>query len=254
MRKFMTVLATTGLVAGSAIAGASFSADFATAHVFRGQTVVDELVVQPGVELDGFGMPEEYGNIALGIWGTTAPFNDDTPSYDSIYETDWYINYTLPQFVERLDFYLGYTQYQYSFSADEKELNLGTSYLLGGFELGGSMNFMLDNRNLLTEDQTYIDLYADYEFDVSEDFELSAGALMGLMFQGKGNSAAGLDDGLNQYEIYADAAYALGDMWGLGASLTYIGQFSSDVLPDRVGPVAGYDKGLVLMFSIGCEM
>lgn len=249
MKKFIIMTAAVGLVASSAIADATLDIDIGTAHVFRGTTVVEDLVVQPSVELNGFGMSTNYGVIALGVWGSTAPFNDDTPSFDSVYETDWYINYALPKFTEDLDLYIKYTQYQYSFSPDEKELGLGAAYDLGGFVLGTSLNFMIDDRNFATEDQTYIDFFADYAMEINEKSEVTFGGLIGLMFQGDGNSAAGLDDGFNQFELDAVYTYQLGEMWNLGASLAYIGQLDSNVLPDYA-----YDKGLVAFFSVGCDM
>jgi hypothetical protein len=249
MKKFIMMTAAVGLVASSAIADATLDVDIATAHVFRGATLVDDLVVQPAVELNGFGMPEEYGVIALGVWGSTAPFDNDT-NYDSIYQTQWYLNYALPKFTENLDLYIQFKQYQYSNGPnDEKEFSFGAAYDLGGFVLGASAYFMTDDRNLLTENQKYFDFFADYALEINEKSDVSFGALIGLMFQGDGNSDAGLDDGFNQFELDATYTYALGEMWNLGASLAYIGQLDSNVLPDDV-----YDKGLVAFFSVGCDM
>ena len=163
MKKFIIMIAAVGLVASGAIADAKLDVDIATAHVFRGTTIVEDLAVQPAVELNGFGMSTNYGVIALGVWGSTAPFNDTTPnSFDSIYETHWYINYALPKFTEDLDLYIKYTQYQYSHATriDEKELGLGAAYGLGGFVLGASANFMTDDRNIFTKNQKYFDLWS----------------------------------------------------------------------------------------------
>ena len=123
MKKFIVMTAAVGLVAGSAFAEATLDVDIASAHVFRGQTLVDDLVIQPALELSGFGMSEQYGVIAVGAWGSSAPFNDDTPSLDSIYQTWWYLNYALPTFVEDMGLYIQYKQYQYSqgTGVDEKE-------------------------------------------------------------------------------------------------------------------------------------
>jgi hypothetical protein len=204
--------------------------------------------------MSGFGMPAEYGEITVGVWGSTAPFNNDTPSLDSIFETDWYIFYSLPELVESLNIYLGYTQYQYSLrpdtlGLDEKEIAVGADYELGEFLLGGSLNFMTDDRNFATEGQTYVDLFAEYELEINEKSDVVFGALLGLMWQGDGNSSGpnALDDGFNHYELDAVYSYALGEMWSLGASLAYIGQLDSDVLPD-----SAYDKGLVAFFNVGC--
>lgn len=250
MKKFMTTVVVSGLVVSGAWAEASLTVDFATAYVFRGQTQVDELVMQPGLELSGFGMDEKYGEITVGAWASTAPFEDN---YDNFHETDWYVSYTLPQFTEGLDLYISWTEYMYTAPVGEKELGIGAGYALGDFMLGGSANFMMDSENLATESQAYFDLYADYEFDISEQFDLAAGGLLSVILQGDGYSVV-RDDGLNHYELYANAGYALGEMWSLGASLTYYGRFSSDVLPDSVGALTGYDKGLVLMFGVGCDL
>lgn len=249
MKRFVTMAAAVGFVTGSALAGANMTVDVGSSHVFRGQTVTEDLVIQPTVELSGFGMNETNGVITVGVWGSTAPFNDDVLPLDHIYETDWYVNYTLPQFVQDLELYVQYTQYQYSWALDEKELNFGAAYTLGDFVLGGSANFMVDDLNPATESQKYFDFFANYALQLNEKSDVTFGGLVGLMFQGDGNSAAGLDDGLNQYELNAAYSYTLNDMWSLGASLAYIGQIDDNVLPDAV-----YDKGLVAFFSIGCEM
>jgi hypothetical protein len=256
MKKFITATAITGLVAGSAIAGANMTVDIGSAHVFRGSTVTDDLVVQPGLEMSGFGMPTNYGAIAVGVWGSTAPFNDDPASLDSIYETDWYLGYVLPQFVEGVDFWVRYTQYQYSFSADEKEFGLGVDWEVGDFMVGGSANLMIDDRNPLTEKQKYFDIFGSYALEIDDKSEVTFGALMALMFQGDGNSAIGLDDGFNHFEIDAAYSYALSEMWSIGASVAYIGQLDSNVLPDNsiVPGSVSYDKGLVAFFNVGCEM
>lgn len=249
MKKFITAIAITGLAAGSAVAGAEMTVDIGTAHVFRGATVADDLVVQPGLEMSGFGMSTNYGTIAVGVWGSTAPFNDDTPSLDSIYETDWYLDYVLPQFVDGLDFWVRYTQYQYSFTPDEKEFGLGVDWEIGDFMVGGSANFMVDDRNAATKSQKYFDFFGSYELEINDKSEVTFGGLISLMLQGDGNSAIGLDDGFNHYELDAVYSYALTEMWSLGASVAYIGQLDSNVLPD-----AFYDKGLVGFLNVGCEM
>jgi len=249
MKKFIVGMVSAGLLTTGVFAEASLTVDFATAHIFRGATITDDLVIQPGMELSGFGMNEKYGVFAAGVWGSTAPFNDDTPSLDSIYETDWYLNYALPQLVEGMDLYIQYTQYQYSFTPDEKELNFGIGYALGDFLLGATANFMIDDRNLLTENQKYFDFFADYEWEINEKSAVNAGGLIALMFQGDGYSAIGLDDGFNHYELDAAYSYAMSEMWSIGATIGYVGQLDSNVLPD-----AFYDRGLYAMLNLGCEL
>ena len=246
MKKVIVTLMASSLVAMAASAGTSVNVDFASAYVFRGVTVVDDLVVQPGIEVDGFGMPEEYGNIAIGAWGSTAPFSD---TYDNLHETDWYISYTLPEMVSNLNVYVGFTEYQYPVPLGEKEINIGADYALDDLVLGATANFMTDDENTLTEKQKYFDFTADYALDVAEEVDVSVGGLISIMLQGDGNSTIGLDDGFNHAEIYGAFSYAINETWGIGASLAYIAQIDSDVLPDAL-----HDKGLVAMFSVGCEM
>lgn len=245
MNKVLITTVSVGLMVSSVMAGATFSTDFANAHIFRGATASDSFVVQPSVEATGFGMPEEYGSFILGAWGSMAPFDD---VQDTMYETDWYLAYALPEFVEKLDLSVGLTEYAYSAGLNERELNLGAGYEVAGFALGASINFMIDDRNLLTEKQTYLDFSADYGFDISEQLSASAGALVGYMIQGDGNSVF-LDDGLNQIELYGAADYALGEVWSLNASLAYIGQLNDKVLTD-----AAHDVSILALFGVSCEL
>ena len=253
MNKFITATVVAGLATSSAMAEANFSVDFANAHIFRGTTIVDEFVVQPNIELSDFGMPEEYGSFALGAWGSTAPFDGDSAtSFDSIYETHWYLTYVLPKFTEALDLYVGYTQYQYSGfrGINEKELGFGAGYDLGGFMLGASANRMIDDRNPFTEKQVYFDFTADYGLDVSEEFEVSVGGLISYMIQGDGNDALlGLDNGFNHFELYGAIDYDLSEMWSIGGSLSYIGQLNDKVLTD-----AAHDVSILAAIGLSCEL
>jgi len=252
MRKVIVTAVASSLVAMVASAATSVNVDFASAYVFRGITVVDDLVVQPGIEVDGFGLREECGSIALGVWGSTAPFED---TYNNLHETDWYISYAFPEMVTNLDLSIGFTEYQYAFGAGEQEINLGAAFAVAtNLTLGGSINFMVDNEIAATEDQIYLDFYGDYAIEVSEDMDVSIGALISFMKQGDGNDADGLDDGLNHFELTGAFTYALGEMWSLGASLAYIGQLDDDVLPDASAVRSGHDRELVAMFSLGCDM
>jgi hypothetical protein len=249
MKKVLTAAIATSLATGSAFAGANLGMDFASAHVFRGATVVDDFVVQPTVELDGFGMPAEYGEFVLGAWASAAPFGNDSVS--TPYETDWYLTYMLPTFAEDLDLSVSLTEYTYSAVPNERELNLVAGYALGdAFYLAASFNYMLYNQfGDATEGQIYIPFSVDWEMEISEGFTGGAGALISFLMAGDGNAAAGQDDGLNDYEIYGTLGYDLNDMWAIGASLTYIGQGDDQVLSD-----AAYDVSLVGMLGVTCEM
>lgn len=257
MKKVLTVAVATGLMAGSAMAGAGLGVDFANAHIFRGATVADEFVSQPTAELSGFGMPEEYGAFALGAWGSAAPFASESTGQDTMYETDWYLTYMLPTFAEGLDLYVGLTEYTYSIGApNEKELNLGAGYELGDFYLAASFNYIYYNQYGadFTEGQIYIPLSVDWTTEISEGFTGSAGGLISFLMAGDGNEKLGQDDGFNHYEIYGALDYALGEMWSVGGSLAYIGQGDDQVLFDSVGGSVGYDVSVLAMLSLSCEL
>lgn len=253
MKKVLTAAVATSLMAGSAMAGAGLGIDFANAHIFRGATVADDFVIQPTAELSGFGMPEEYGEFVLGAWGSVAPFGDENKGQDTLYETDWYLTYMLPTFAEDLDLYVGLTDYTYSSGGfNERELNLGAGYALGDFYLAASFNYMLYNQTDTvnpTKGQIYIPLSADWTTEISEGFNGSAGALISFLTAGDGNKAAGQDSGFNHYEIYGALDYALGEMWSVDGSLSYIGQGSDKVLSDTA-----YDVSVLFMVGLGCEL
>ena len=250
MKKVLTAITVTGLAAATSFATGSASAtfDFATAHVFRGATVVDELVFQPNAEISGFGLPEEAGEIAFGAWGSVAPFGDGV--YDNYYETDWYVSYMLPELAENLDLSISYTAYQYAPLDQEKEINLGAGYLLGDFGIGSTLNIMIDSLSTLTQDQVYWDLFADYTFDINEKVNIDVYALIGIMIkQGDGWDFVGRNAGVNHFELGGDVSYDLSENWDLGAGLFYVGQGDSAVLPD-----GAHDKGLVLTFGVGYQL
>ncbi len=254
MKKLLTVGITTSLMTGSAMAGASLGVDFANAHIFRGATVVDEFVIQPTVELSGFSMPEEYGEFAVGAWGSVAPFADHQTGTDTPYETDWYLTYMLPELAESLDLYIGLTEYTYSGASNERELNLAAGYALGDFYLGASFNYIFYNQvggGDATKDQMYIPVSIDWTTEISDELTGSAGGLVSFLMQGDGNGsgANALDDGFNHYEIYGAVDYVLSDVWSIGFSLSYIGQGDDMVLTDNA-----YDLSVLGMLSVGCEM
>jgi len=260
MKKVLTAAVATTLVAGSVMAGANLGLDFANAHIFRGATVADELVIQPTVELSGFGMPEEYGEFTLGAWGSMAPFANSNTGQDTPYETDWYLTYMLPELAENLDLYVGLTEYTYSGPLNERELNLGAGYALGDFYLGASFNYMLYNQTDTvnpTKGQIYIPLSADWTTEISEGFNGSAGALISFLMQGDGNGSGpgALDDGFNHYEIYGALDYALGEMWSVDGSLAYIGQGNDKVLVDAGNNgIGGHNVSVLLMVGLSCEL
>jgi hypothetical protein len=209
-KSIMTTLAV-GFMAGSVFAEVSITTDFSSAYVFRGATLNDGFVIQPGIEASGLGLPEVYGSVTVGAWG-----NFDLDDYapvgavgSSFQETDWYGSYHLPPFVEGLDLFIGYTEYSYGAGG-----NMGTS--------------------------SYTEFAVGYGFDFTETFSGSVDARLGYANQDGGET------GFQDYDISASLGYALGESWSIGASLVYIGQGDDIVLPEAP---SAYDVDLVGMLS-----
>lgn len=259
MKKIITTTIAAGMISGSVLAGASFTTDFASAYVFRGSTFNDGFVMQPGVEVDGLGLPEEYGSVAVGAWG-----NFDIGDYDGALdssqfsEIDFYAGYSLPEFVEGLGISFGFCEYTYmdpqgggGVPAD-KEASFGLGYTVAKIDLGANLNYMVGGDYV---EQIYMDLAASYTYEFTEELEASVGALVGFIKQGKnvGDFAAGgADDGLNDLVLDASVSYALSEVWSLGASVAYIGQLDDQVLVD-VDQGGAYDVSVVGMLSLGAS-
>jgi uncharacterized protein (TIGR02001 family) len=225
----------------------SVTADFASAYVFRGVTLNDGAVFQPGIEATGFGLSEECGSITVGVWGNY-DLVDDTftgVSSSSFSETDWYASYGLPTFVDGLDLFVGYTEYSYGAGASDKEANLGAGYEIAGIGLGltwyqGVGGFI--------GTQSYVELALGYALEFTEDFSGSIDARFAYLDPSAGTS------GFSDYDIGASLGYALGDVWSVGATLTYIGQGDDDVLADAsLVNGLGYDVELVGVLSVGAS-
>ncbi len=252
MKKIITTTIAAGLVAGVASAGVSTSFDVASAYVFRGVTLNDGPVFQPGIEASDFGLPEEYGAVSFGAWA-----NYDIDDYGgtldggNFSEIDWYGSYSLPAFVEGLDLFVGYCEYTYPLGGEvapgvaypaDKEVNFGAGYEVAGVGLGLTYYYGLDGG---IKKSSYIELTAGYGMDFTE--ELSGSVDGSIAFA----DIDGGESGLANYTIGASVGYALSEKWSAGASVTYIGQGDDKVLPEAPG---AYDVSVVGMLSLACEM
>ena len=248
MKKIIATTIAAGLVAGVASAAVSTTLDFASAYVFRGYTLNDGPVVQPGIEASGFGLPEEYGSIAVGAWANY-DLDDYAPtgvtgSYFS--ETDWYGSYSLPAFVEGLDLFVGYAEYTYGSGSADKELNFGAGYEVSGFYIAGTVYKGVGG---LIGTQLYLEGALGYGMDISETLSGSVDATFGYLDP----DVDGSDSGFNDYTVGASLGYAISEKWSAGASVTYIGQGDDTILVD-VDQGGGYDVDVVGMLSFACDM
>lgn len=249
MKKMIVTTMAAGLVAAVASADVGVTMDFASAYVFRGVTLNDGPVVQPGIEASGFEVPEEYGSVAFGAWG-----NYDINDYasgavagSSFQETDWYVSYGLPTIVSNLDLSVGYCEYSYGTGSADHEVSVGAGYAIGDLSLGATFYQGVGG---LIHQQRYYELTASYAVDVSsvsEDLSASLDATAGFIDP----SIHGADSGFHDYTLGGSLSYALTDAWSAGVSGTYIGQGDDKVLPE--GDL-GYDTEFVGMFSLACDM
>ena len=254
MKKIITTTLAAGLFAGMAYAEGEAAAtevpatqvsatvDFASAYVFRGVTLNDGFVIQPGLEATGFGLAEHCGSLTLGTWGNF-DINDYNGGESSEFsEVDWYASYSLPSIVDGLDIFVGWTEYTYPTGGNaDKEANVGA-----GFDLGATAYFGAGGA---VHSSQYYEFTAGYDLELAEDLGASLGASAAY---------ADIDGGENGFadgSLSAALSYSLTDNWSVGASVVYIAQLDDDVLPDEtikaaVSPSVGYDVDFVGMLSI----
>lgn len=229
-------------MAGAAVAAeVSITADFASAYVFRGATLNDGFVFQPGIEVGGFPIPEKAGGVTIGVWG-----NYDIDDYGGSLESsefseiDWYISYALP--ISVIDVSIGYCEYAYGGSSD-KEFNVGVGKSVGPVGLAATAYYGTDGA---VENSLYLEFGAEYGLTITEGLDLSLGASIGYLEPDSGES------GFNDGNLSAGISYTIATNWTIGASIAYIAQLDDDVLMD-VDAGGTYDVDVVGMLSIGCS-
>ena len=245
MKKGMILmtLAACAAVAAQA-ADVSTYVDFASAYVFRGVTLNNGFVMQPGAEISGFPIDEAYGSLAIGIWA-----NYDIDAIDNngsdFSEIDYYLSYTLP--IEVLDVSVAYTEYTYPEGGNaDKEIALSLGSAIGTNGLYASVGFNYGVGGAIEKD-LYIEAALDYEMELSDALSASAGVTVGYLVSDGGES------GFHNATASVGLGYALNDNWSIGAGLTYVAQLDSDVLADATPAAAGYDVNLLASVGISCD-
>jgi uncharacterized protein (TIGR02001 family) len=221
-------------------ADVSASVDFASAYVFRGVTLNNGLVMQPGVEVSGFPIDEQYGSFAIGMWANYDLDDEDGDGSD-FSEVDYYISYTLP--VTVMDVSVTYTEYDYpdSGSENDQEIALSLGSAIGTNGLYSSVTFNYGVGGAVDED-LYIEGALDYETALSEALTASAGITVAYLVDEDG------EDGFHNATASVGLGYALSENWSVGAGLTYIAQLDDDVLTD-----ADHDVDLVGTIGLSCS-
>lgn len=219
-------------------ADVSLSADFASAYVFRGVTLNNGLVFQPGAEISGFPIPEKYGSVAVGVWGNYDI--DGIGNNKRLSEVDYYISYALP--VTVVDLGVTYTYYDYPNGGDaDEEIALSVGKGLGDTGLYASLtaNYGIGGA---VDESWYIQGALDYEKSLSDALTLSAGVNVAYAIE----KAA--EEGFNDAGASVGLSYALTENWSLSGSLNYVAQLDDDVLTD-----AEYAKSFYATLGVSCD-
>lgn len=246
-KKTIVMMMAAALTAGIVhAADVSATADFASAYIFRGVTLNDGLVFQPGAKISGFPIPAEYGSIAVGTWA-----NYDIGSYGGTLEKkfseiDYYATYTLP--VKVVDLSTTYTEYTYPAGADtDKEIAFCVGKALGETGLYTSMtaNYGLSGA---VNQNWYLQGALGYTKALTETLTFTSGVTVGYAV--KDAAKDGFQDGVGKVGL----SYALTKNWAINGSLNYVAQLDDEVLPDATSgvPGSGYDTPVYATLGLSC--
>ena len=230
MKKMTVIMMVMGIAAGAMAEGGSrsVSLDAVNAYVFRGSTLNDGFVLQPGGEVG-------FSGFSAGVWA-----NYDVSDYDGALddnkfsEVDLYGSCSIP--VEFIDASVGYTAYIYpldSTDADhEISLSLGLDVILAPsigvfYGVGGGI-----------KESLYIEVGIGHEVELAEDLSAECGIAIGYLDPEEG------DSGFSHSDISIGMSYK-----AFSASVTYVAQIDEDVLPN-VDDGGSYDAEVIAMVGV----
>lgn len=216
----------------AASAEAAAGVDVASAYIFRGATISDEVSVQPALE-------GAFGNLTLGTW---ANFNTDAEQFD---EVDYYFSYALPLGDFPIGLSVGYTEYTYPTGTTivdeettgleaDREINIGASYeteLNDKLTLSTGLGVNIGLEGPFLDDGLYLAAEAGLSQAVSDDLTLDFGAVLGSEL---GDNYE--ENGLSHATLTLGASYRF-----LAASVSYVAETDDEVLvvdEDVVGVVS----------------
>ena len=238
--------ATTNLASeiGKAI-NVSATADFASAYVFRGTTINNGLVFQPGATISGFAIPEEFGSVSLGTWANyDIDRNATTLEKYQFSEIDYIATYKLP--VKVVDLSATYTEYTYPNTpyTTDREVAFAIGKAIGESGLYPSITFNYGVDGAIKNDW-YIQGGFDYTKKLTDALTFVSGVKVGYMIDA--GTVKG-PDGLNDTTAKIGLSYALTKNWSLSGSLNGVAQMNDKVLTDTE-----YDKPVFGMLGVACN-
>jgi len=230
MKKFITTLAMVSVAAGASaqsMQDLSVSSTFAfeSEYVFRGAELGDKSI-QPGVE---FGLPVMDGDLYAGVWASQA-LEGGTEEYDV------YVGWSTA-LTDMFSIDAGVTFYMYPETGntvdDTKELYVGVS---ADVMFSPAVYAYYD----LDLEQFVVELSAGYDFDLEEQFGLTAttlalGGYIGMVDSGDlngGQAATEVENGYSYGGATADVIYAFSDNVEFAAGVRYAA--NND---DATGPI-----------------
>lgn len=243
MKKRMMMLTAAALTAGAVRAvDVGATADFASAYIWRGATVNDGLVFQPGASISGLPIPEQYGALTFGTWANY-DIEQNANRKHEVSEIDYYATYALP--VKAVDLSATYTAYTYPHSGDDVEtdqevaLTVGKAIGESGLYPSITVNYGLDGG---VEKDWYIQGGLGYSKDLTDALALSAGVKVAYAID---NDAK---DGFNDATASMGLEYKLTENWSVKGSLNYVAQLDDEVLTDDE-----YDRPVYGMLGLACN-
>lgn len=197
----------------------TLEAALVSAYVWRGQVYNNDMVVQPQVTL------EQYG-VSLNIWGNHDLGENYTGKSGQFSEIDFSLAYTLPIDINEMAFDVGVINYNFPNTASQS-----TSELYGKATVLSFKDYLIPSLtmygDIVEAHGTYFlfDVVAPYQ--VSEYFAVEAGISVGY-----GNTAyndyyfnegavSQQDAGWNDYNFYGNASYEITEDVTIAANLTY---------------------------------
>ncbi len=238
MKKIMIVLLGVIILPGVGLsAEVTTTLDLASAYVFRGYTLSDSLVIQPGMEV---ALP-----VTIGIWGNLNTHDYVADTAGQFTEIDLYASYDIPLNVEPFGLAVGYTEYTYPSTGGggdaDREMNIiASADVLFSPSLG--VYYGLDG---VLQDTLYVELGTSYSRVVADDITCGCGALIAYVDPDNGKS------GFSHAQFDVSLGYKF-----MTLGVKYIAQLDDKVLPDAefnengVPSSLGYDTEVVVSLGI----
>lgn len=211
-----------GLVQGEALAEppvTSLDVELRNAHVWRGITAVDGIVLQPA------------GTIGLQNFGVTVWGNIDLEEVDEIDEQGLFSEFDLMLFYtfqwDVLDCVVGYSEYfENKANGAAREVHAGVSwYVMDQVYASVRCFYEIDNVR-----DPYAQFRIAYEGYLGEEFEVDVGLSIGVVGD---DQAMGGERGFNEYAFDLEVKRVADTSAEMGCNLGYVGSLDEDVLPEQ---------------------